>query len=206
MLTSRCVMQPPAETAARPQPLACFRVRTEVAMRRAAVAESSCSQIRSTSQPADRSAASTSESRRTFRSILGPQYDRLVRGGLKWVGHACQKQPSTNTATRARVNTRSAVLVSVGSGVVATRNLRPSRCAARRTASSGFVSRLRFPRITARTAGLEAHDPVETVRASARIIFDLGWRARYILMMFTTDTASAVALRLGDHTLTSLQQ
>src|SRR5206468_2635537 len=70
----------------------------------------------------------------------------------------CQKQPSTKTATLARVKTMSARARRPGSGRASTRYRRPRACAARRTSSSGRVSRLRFARIWARTAALDAHD------------------------------------------------
>ena len=68
------------------------------------------------------------------------------------------------TATFAREKTRSAERLSVGIGRAFTRYRRPRRCTAERKASSGLVSRERLPRMTARTEGLLAHDPLSLAR------------------------------------------
>ena len=75
----------------------------------AAVASSSgmCSHNRTTDQPASVSAASLARSRSTFRSSFGPQYQSFARGLDPCSGHACQKQPSTKTATLRAVNAMS---------------------------------------------------------------------------------------------------
>ncbi len=62
-----------------------------------------------------------------------------------------------STATRARVNNRSAVLRRSRSGRALTRYRSPVACTRRRTASSACVSRLRLPCMVFRAAALEAH-------------------------------------------------
>jgi hypothetical protein len=66
-----------------------------------------CSQSRTTVQPARVSAASLIRSRSTFLSSLGPQYHSLARGLDPCSGQACQKQPSTKMATLRPVNAMS---------------------------------------------------------------------------------------------------
>jgi hypothetical protein len=65
----------------------------------------SCSQIRTTVQPASVSQAVFRASLSTFRASFGDQYDWFTDGFEPCSGQQCQKQPSTNTATRLRVNT-----------------------------------------------------------------------------------------------------
>lgn len=61
---------------------------------------------------------------------------RLFFGMTPWLGHACQKHPSTKTANRAAGRTMSGV---PGRSRRWMRNLRPGVCRARRSATSRFV-------------------------------------------------------------------
>jgi hypothetical protein len=67
----------------------------------------SCSHKRITRHRFFRSDRVTERSRTTFRSILACQYARLSAGIRQCFGHPCQKQPSTNIATRNSGNTKS---------------------------------------------------------------------------------------------------
>ncbi len=73
----------------------------------AALSGASCSQIRTTVHPAPRSSASCFRSRFTLANIFLLHHSLFVLGQLACLGHACQKQPSTKTTTRALVNTMS---------------------------------------------------------------------------------------------------
>src|SRR5262245_3505939 len=126
-------------------------------MRIAASGADSCSQTRTESHPAAVSRASVLASRRWLLPILAVQYPALVVSGLRWIGQPCQKHPSTNTATFAERNTRTAVQDTSAKGRAPIRYRRPSACTAERSASSGLVSRLRLPCMTARAAGVDAH-------------------------------------------------
>ena len=66
-----------------------------------------CSHSRTTVQPAAASAASAARSRSTLPASLGDQYHSLFFGLEPCSGQACQKQPSTNTATLRPVNAMS---------------------------------------------------------------------------------------------------
>jgi hypothetical protein len=68
---------------------------------------SECCQMRMTFQPSRRSRVLTSLSRSAFRPNLGRQHSRCVSGIKRHVGRACQKQPSTNTATPSCQKTKS---------------------------------------------------------------------------------------------------
>lgn len=107
-----------------------------------AAATGSCSHTRTTVHPAVDNAASASRSRVTFRRSFGVQYHSFVVGDLPCSGHACQKQPSTNTATRRAVNTMSGLTglrpsTAIGKSF---RNRYPSRCSSLRSSTSGLVS------------------------------------------------------------------
>lgn len=67
----------------------------------------SCSQIRNTRHPDFRSVRVTSLSRAAFAVSFLVQNGRLLCGILKCLGHACQKHPSTKTATLCFGNTKS---------------------------------------------------------------------------------------------------
>ena len=66
-----------------------------------------CSQSLITDQPARIRAASLIRSRSTFLTSFGPQYHSFARGLEPCSGQACQKQPSTKTATFRAVNAMS---------------------------------------------------------------------------------------------------
>src|SRR6202034_4050054 len=116
-----------------------------------------CSHSRTTVQPAWTRASSAARSRSTFLASLGDQYHSLLLGLEPCSGQACQKQPSTNTATLRRVNATSGR--TRRSGRASPKSLRyryPSACSAARSASSGLVSvrRLAFMfAVTAAEAG-----------------------------------------------------
>lgn len=67
----------------------------------------SCSQIRTTPQPLNRSSLDCARSRWILRAILAFQYGRFEDGIEPQRGQPCQKQPSTNTASRARGKAKS---------------------------------------------------------------------------------------------------
>lgn len=93
-----------------------FVARTAIAMRSAAKCGSSCSQTRTTFQPAAFSDASTRWSRARLASILCRQNLLLFFGQVACSGHPCQKHPSTYTATRALKNAKSARVRRPGTG------------------------------------------------------------------------------------------
>ena len=68
---------------------------------------SACSQIRTTCHPSDRNVRDTSRSRALFRASFARQNSPFCFGNVPCRGHPCQKQPSTNTATRSLQNTKS---------------------------------------------------------------------------------------------------
>src|SRR5580700_11853415 len=122
-----------------------------------AASRDSCSQTRTTSQPAAASAASAARSRSTLRRSLGSQYQTLFAGLEPWSGQACQKQPSTKTATRRAVNAMSGRtrLPSARSSRWSLRNRYPWACRARRSAISGLVSVRRLARMLAERPSLD---------------------------------------------------
>ena len=79
----------------RPMVRACWRAR------------SVCSQSRSTRQPRARSSRVMRRSRARLPAIFASQNARRERGRVACSGQPCQKQPSTNTASRARGNAKS---------------------------------------------------------------------------------------------------
>ena len=131
---------------------------TVSATRTAASAGGSCSQTRSTVHPSVASRASVSASRRRFMATLSAQKAALVLATVWCCGQPCQKQPSRNTASRMRGNTKSAVRRTERTGRRPTKYLSPSACTARRNASSGLVSRPVFACIDLRTPSEDAHD------------------------------------------------
>jgi hypothetical protein len=68
---------------------------------------SSCCHTRTTRHPFVWSVLFTSLSRLRFRSSFASQNSLLLDGRLPWMGHLCQKQPSTNTASLAAKKTKS---------------------------------------------------------------------------------------------------
>ena len=65
------------------------------------------SHTRSTVHPVARSARETARSRCTFLASFALQYAARERGIWPWIGHTCQKHPSTNNATRSWAHTKS---------------------------------------------------------------------------------------------------
>jgi hypothetical protein len=127
-------------------------------IRSATISVSSCVQKRSTYHPRVESMSVLRWSRAMFPSIFLPQYCGFVLGRRQCAGHPCQKQPSMKTAILALRKTMSAVQAISRTGRVHTRKRSPRLCVAERTASSGRVSRERFPCMTRRTAGELAQD------------------------------------------------
>jgi hypothetical protein len=104
-----------------------------------------CSHSRTTVQPAWVRASSAARSRSTFFASLGDQYQSLFLGCEPCSGQACQKQPSTNTATLRLVNAMSGRTRRSGrSSLKSFRYRYPRAWSAARSASSGLVSRRRF--------------------------------------------------------------
>lgn len=103
------------------------------------------------------SCVSVSRSRRAMPRNFRRHQLVLVLGRWLWSGQECQKQPSTNTATRApraarnRMSTRRRRFPP-GTGR-STTNRKPRRCKARRNAISGRVPDLLVRRITREVAG-----------------------------------------------------
>lgn len=96
----------------------------------------SCSQMCSGSHPAWRSLSSFRRSRATLPSSFVRHQSALFFGKTQCWGQACQKQPSTNTATRGPTRTMSGL---PGRSVRWSRYRIPEACRARRTATSGSV-------------------------------------------------------------------
>lgn len=127
---------------------------TTLRIRAAAFATSSCSHTRMGIQPAARSKRVVSASRRRVRSSFSAHHSRFATGTSPWMGHMCQKHPSTKTATRSVRKTMSAFLRDSSSGRASTRNLSPIRWRAARRSISGGVSRRRTRCIRARVSGV----------------------------------------------------
>lgn len=114
-------------------------------------AGTSWAHTRTTTQPAERSSWSVSRSRRTFPASFAFHQDALCFGVDPWNGQECQKQPSTNTATRERRNTRSARRLDDGSARASIVYRNPCRCRQRRSSISAGVSRRFVTRMRWRT-------------------------------------------------------
>jgi hypothetical protein len=130
---------------------------------------SSCSQTRRTVHPSAARRPSVSRSRARFFSTFAAQYSAFVFATVWCSGHPCQKQPSTNTARRARVNTRSAVRRTDRIGLIETLYRMPIAWTARRRASSGLVSRPLLDCMLRRVAGEEAQEPAEARRSERSV-------------------------------------
>lgn len=128
------------------------RDRKALATRDAAAPASSCSQNLSTFHPMAVSWALVSLSRATFPLIFARHQAAFSFGQVPWTGQACQKQPSTKTATLAPLKARSALRREPGNGQ-STRKRKPSPCTADRSASSQEVSRRRVDFIRCPAAG-----------------------------------------------------
>lgn len=98
---------------------------------------SSCSQTWTGIQPDSCSWRSLRLSRATLPLSFNSHHSALFFGAEPCTGQRCQKHPSTNIATRARVRTMSGV---PGSCRRCTRNRSPRRCISRLSASSTPVS------------------------------------------------------------------
>lgn len=102
-----------------------LRRTTTASMRSAAWSTSSCSQTATTIQPASRSRASVSASRRRFASILSLHHWRFAFGIVLCSGQPCQKHPRTSTTTRGPGKTTSDVRRVPGSNCRCKRYLSP---------------------------------------------------------------------------------
>ena len=100
----------------------------------------SCSHTLMTCHPAATRADVFRASRAMFPSIFGPQYAVFDFGRVPCIGQPCQKQPSTNMASRTRVNTISGRPGSL----MATWKRSPEAHKPRRSFISGTVSRERI--------------------------------------------------------------
>jgi hypothetical protein len=107
----------------------------------------SCSQIRSTRQPALLSSRFTFRSRCLFPVSFLAQNSSFCFGHVACFGHPCQKQPSTKTATRSRKKTKSGL-----PGSDRFRRHPEIPCALKMAISRSSVSLLPVPRIAAITA------------------------------------------------------
>ena len=106
----------------------------------AASAGSSCSHIRRTTQPSSSRRAVVSRSRARLPSSLLRHQSALAFGQVACSGQACQKQPSTNTATFSRGNAMSIRRLRYPSSGRWRRNLSPIAKSRRRSSTSGVVS------------------------------------------------------------------
>lgn len=118
----------------------------------------SCSQTRTTVHPAFVNAASASRSRSTLRRSLGVQYHSFVEGILPWSGQACQKHPSTKTATLRAVKTTSGLTGRRPGTTIGKSFLKryPRRWSKLRSSTSGFVPERLIARIFRPLPGDEA--------------------------------------------------
>lgn len=117
--------------------------RMATSMSVAACVMSPCSQNRSTVHPRERRYASVSRSRSMFRASLAVHHAPFVFGAVLCSEQPCQKHPSTNTATLARVNRMSARRRGRPGSGASTQYRRPRRWSSRRRSISGAVSRVR---------------------------------------------------------------
>ena len=128
----------------------------------------SCSQTLTGRQPNDRSLAFTDLSRSLFLVILFFQKSELLFGKVPCVGHPCQKQPSTKTATLAFGNRISGLPGS--EWTVLRRNRRPRRNSALRSAISGAVLVRRTRDISRLRDGEVAIDCLFEPRARVKVL------------------------------------
>jgi hypothetical protein len=133
---------------------------------RDALSAGSCSQILTTVQPSFRSSSSICPSRSVLRRNFCVQNSTLLLGTLLCSSQPCQKQPSTNTASRHRVKARSARQFTVRSGLYETLNRKPRLCNCRRSTTSGPVSLVAWRLILALIVG-EVGDGEEIGRDGA---------------------------------------
>lgn len=109
----------------------------------AATSGSSCAQTRTTNHPASCKCWLVSESRCLLRSIFSRQNSELALACVPCMGHPCQKQPSTNTATFSPLKRISAFLCKAGNGWSFTAYAMSRASSAARSANSAFVPCLR---------------------------------------------------------------
>jgi hypothetical protein len=144
-------MQPRSESRQSPSdsPRVRYIVTPMASMTRAmTLSRSSCSQARTTFQPAALSASLARRSRATVRSSFGIQNHSLTPGRWPCTGQLCQKQESTNTATLRLVNATSGRTRPSGkSRRKSTLKRSPAACKARRRLSSGLVLTRRIARM-----------------------------------------------------------
>lgn len=142
---------------------------------------SSCAQTRKTLHPARRSAVRCRVSRPMLASSFAFHQSAFRFGQVACFGHACQKQPSTKTASRARARTKSTVTragwISRALWVL---QRTPSRLSAAARRSSGEVPVARFARIDFLTAGVDAHEiRAASAGATARSCTKASWVRRF---------------------------
>ena len=147
-------------------------------------------QMRITRQPLLRSARVTVRSRRMLRAILARQYARLVLGGLKHRGQACQKQPSTNTTICAKRKVKS------GFPISAWWRRQPDIPALRRSAirriSVSLFPRERILDISWERANVVLRLDIFAIRMWESIVYTTNLSARYqILATVPTKTATS---------------
>ncbi len=116
--------------------------RTAASTRSAATPGSSCSQIRTTGHPSSRIGRRSRGLARCCGELRGPPGGVVPRGCLVF-GQPCQKQPSTNTATRCAENVRSALLLGIPGIGASTRYRSPRAWSNRRSSNSAVVSLVR---------------------------------------------------------------
>lgn len=126
-----------------------------LAIRFAALFESSCSQTRNTYQPSAFRRVSVSRSRAMFARIFDRHHFAFAFGHVPCSGQPCQKHPSTKIATFKRRRVKSARRLEFGSGL-STRHRTPSARNSERSCASPEVSRRRVANIRRRAAADDA--------------------------------------------------
>lgn len=121
----------------------CFRTWTILEIWLAASSGDSCAQILTTSHPSSRRRRSVSASRARLASIFARQNSAFFLDQVACRGQPCQKQPSTNTATRGPRNTMSATRRGFESSGTCRRYRRPSAYKALQSLISMSVPRWR---------------------------------------------------------------
>jgi hypothetical protein len=111
-------------------PAGCRLVLRSLARRRIPPCLSSCSQMRTTRQPARRNARLTRRSRARFAANFFRQNAALPFGFVPCFGQPCQKQPSTKSASRTCRKTKSGRTRKVGRRCCAAATLGPRSNAA----------------------------------------------------------------------------
>jgi len=152
---------------------------------------SSCSQIRTTRHFFRRSSRFTNRSRALLAESFFFQNARLLTGILECLGQPCQKQPSTNTATRKTGKTKS--------GLPKMDRLRRqpvTRCNRRMWSNANSVSLLPRPRMRditserfflVKTSGIQAHQ--------LSFVDDSGFRRLIRVEFIVSDCSSTAATK-----------